>query len=57
MKKEKKATQHFDEIDSISEYESEFHHAFMKSKLENDEFIHVENAALTRYISPSCSLS
>ncbi|EQC30790.1 hypothetical protein SDRG_11551 [Saprolegnia diclina VS20] len=44
------------EIDSISEYESEFHHAFMKSRLETDEFLYADKRNLLRELDEFCDV-
>ncbi|OQR97490.1 hypothetical protein ACHHYP_11003 [Achlya hypogyna] len=44
------------EIDSISEYESEFHHAFMKSRLETDEWAFADKRNLLRELDEFCDV-
>ncbi|KAF0686437.1 Aste57867_21765 [Aphanomyces stellatus] len=43
-----------EDIDSISEFESEFHHAFMKSRLDHDDFVY--KTSLLRDLDEFCDV-
>ncbi|OQS04179.1 hypothetical protein THRCLA_03571 [Thraustotheca clavata] len=44
------------DIDAISEYEAEFHHAFMKSRLGNEEFVYADVQNLLRELDEFCDV-